>query len=71
MGCCGKGKRPRPYIPGYGFKMVRWQGQGPIKVHGGVTGKTYRFEGYGSVVPIDDRDMGNVSVIHNMVVVGQ
>jgi len=70
MGCCGKGRRTRPYVPGYGYKSVRWTGQGPMKIHGGVTNRLYRFEGYGSVVAVDDRDMGNVKTIPGMVVVG-
>jgi hypothetical protein len=71
MACCGGKRSQRRYVPGHGYKFIRWQGQGPIKAHGGVTGKTYRFDGYGSVVPVDDRDMGNIATIPNMVVVGQ
>lgn len=67
MGCCGgRVKRGQPYIPGGGYTAYRWEKNGPIKVLGGITGKTYKFEGYGSVVPIDNRDVGNVKSIPGM-----
>jgi hypothetical protein len=72
MACCGgKGRSSqRKYVPGVGYAYIRWEGQGPIKAHGGVTGKMYRFDGYGSVVPVDQRD-GNVKGIPGMREVGQ
>ena len=67
MGCCG-GRRKRISM---NYSNVRWQGQGPIKVHGGVTGATYRFDGYGSVISIDTRDLGNVLSIPGMSEISQ
>jgi hypothetical protein len=71
MGCgCGSSNKTTGSAPaGYGYKSVRWTGNGPIKVHGGLTGMTYRFDGYGSVVAIDDRDVTRVTGIPKMDVV--
>jgi hypothetical protein len=68
MGCCGG--RTKPSNPhGYGYIHVRWEGKTPLRVVGGVTGNKYRFDGYGSVVAIDQRDQGNVKSIPGMKVV--
>lgn len=70
MPCCGGKRKDQPYVPGLGYTMFRYEGQqSPVKVLGGVTGRTYRFDGYGSVVPIDSRDAGNVKTIPGMRVV--
>jgi hypothetical protein len=72
MPCCGGRKRSsRRYVPGYGYSHIRWEGQGPYKAHGGVTGTLYRFSGYGSVVPVDERDLGNIKTIPGMREVSQ
>jgi hypothetical protein len=50
--------------------MVKYNGQSPIKVHGGTTGLTYVFNGYGYVMAIDDRDLSNVMAIPGTELVG-
>jgi len=55
---------------GLGYSMVKYNGQSPIKVHGGTTGLTYVFNGYGYVMAIDDRDLSNVMAIPGTELVG-
>jgi len=66
MPCRGCGKKGGVAQGTYGFTPVRWEGNNMRKVHGGLSGRTYRFDGYGSVVPIDDRDLKAISKMPGM-----
>ncbi len=71
MACCGSKAQANSNVaaPGYGFTPVRWEGSGSIKALGGTTNRTYRFNGYGSVVAIDDKDLSTVTAIPRMRIV--
>ena len=65
MPCKGCGK-DKSHVATYGFTLIRWEGQGLMKVHGGMSGRTYRFDGYGSVIPIENKDLEAVKMIPRM-----
>jgi hypothetical protein len=65
MTCCGKNRTSDPVI-GSGFTYVKYEGTTPHRILGGVTGRIYRFDGYGSVVAVSDRDLGSVTAIPKM-----
>ena len=71
MPCCGGSQSTNYLKTKLGFTKFKWVGSGSVKIHGGMTGKAYRFDGHGSVVQVDNRDLGNIKSIPGMKVMGQ
>ena len=65
MPCCGQKRKPDAVS---GYATARWLGRGIVKVFGAGTGRTYQFNGHGSVLSIDKRDMASMTSTPNMVV---
>lgn len=65
MSCCGEKRR----AINIGYTPVRFGGQGNQKILGNITGRIYKFEGHGSVVSVDNRDVSSVASIPNMATV--
>jgi hypothetical protein len=62
MTCCGD---KRKSINGFGFTSIRYTGHEPRKITG-YTRKVYRFDGYGSVIAIDNRDVDDILTLPDM-----
>lgn len=66
-GCCGD--RRRALTQAAQYVTVKYEGAGHIKVKGGMTGKDYCFDGWGSTQKVDKRDLSNVGRIPGMRIV--
>jgi hypothetical protein len=79
MSCCGNQRGPvlpspllvqkreaeRPPAPAHAIRY-EYVGATGMTVVGPITGRRYRFEGYGSRVPIDPRDAGSMRTVPHL-----